>query len=125
MPKPWLDLVTHRLLLRRLPAGGEACFASLWLGAEDRPLAFGVAEGCLCAPELPCTHMLVGLKSRYLCRPLACSTRSAWLHTESGWVVTVRGPSESRDYETCPVTGHICNCGQTVPPFDTMSRVLP
>ena len=47
LPKPWLDLVTHRLLLRRLPAGGEACFASLWLGAEDRPLAFNVAEGCL------------------------------------------------------------------------------
>ena len=47
LPKPWLDLVTHRLLLRRLPAGGEARFASLWLGAEDRPLAFNVAEGCL------------------------------------------------------------------------------
>ena len=50
LPKPWLDLVTHRLLLRRLPpggGGGGACFASRWLGGEDRPLAFGVAEGCV------------------------------------------------------------------------------
>ena len=48
LPMAWQDLVTHRLLLRRLPGGsGEACFASRWLGGEDMPLAFGVAEGCV------------------------------------------------------------------------------
>jgi len=52
LPKPWQDLVTHRLLLRRLPAagggGGAARFGCAWLGAAAAaPLVFTVTEACV------------------------------------------------------------------------------
>ena len=48
LPKPWQDLVTHRLQLRQLSAargGSAARYASCWLGCEDPPVAFSVSEG--------------------------------------------------------------------------------